>query len=596
MLVRRRWGKCVFAATSSRVSADWGGGMPSLSGETTSHDLQYLKNGAWIFLRTLDPSEQPREAAEQARANSELTAVRVVENRHDAAYQLTRRLTAYRSFSQEGEVGDMLISVPVGSATVCAQATDLYRPTAIDDARGLVTKFLNDSKVSLLEVMHDFSLASRMDNTPMLLQGACQKVAGHQARGGLVSVGAPKRSRELMKLCEDALKRLDQRFADKQRPIIPMPMDNLATEAEAIRSTEPAPEQDFEIGLRITATLREAGDWLGKLNAVVTGDSDGLGDPDRRLLDLFLADLLALPQCLRSLTGAPKPRRRLLWMLAGIHGGAYQPDEDLEKPVPPALVEALNRVMKRQSMKRSRWLIRQALVAEIDTRRPLADNTVGGEMTVLADFCKELSKLSVGLTNDPDVKLALESRAARMAGAGRVADDMATMRSLAERFAHIARLISLAPGSNNKAVLAQYAREMCNNRDDLLASFLGYSGQGEPLELGASVLRALFDSKVPSEIKADLGRMMDGLMVEILRDRLAKKRKLSGPEIMKHLLRCGQLPEGDAATTIKTLAIKLVKQPDFLPSFVSSYKSDADRKRALLRFREFLASTCGFLS
>jgi len=561
---------------------------PVALGEITeAFDLQSYREQAWVTLTTYEGAPEALAGTEQLASNAEVAGVRLVRRRTLVSYQFVEGLVVFRRLAPEVIDASPLWQPELApEVRLWRQPAQLSADPARDELRPLLGRFLEERRLSVIELLHGDQHMKALDGAGTLLQGVLQKVAPAQAR--LLKSSTPTVFKELMALMGQLSAQLHAE-AERERPL-PLAPGRFAATCRTLEQRHGA-NSSYHAWRALSAFLADAGSWLEKLDRLGQLIEGGLTPADLSLLDTVASDLMASAGLWREALGDQGNRLALMMALVDFLTGQGWS----RAPAQRVGVRALGELALCGGLPRTRFQVRRRLLRELYARQSLSPS---GDL--MADLTAQDSLFARMLGGDPafaadaEIVVALEDRARRGLTPEAVAQVYGSSSSaITERIERIQRLVRLVPGNTNKGLVFQQLRRVQAPEDVVRQCQREGGARGAALPLLADLHRALTAAAVDDPARNEFIDAVDQALLEVLqRDLLAPGRRPSLERFGQLIELCGRIGPGSGkarALVVETL-VRDIRTPKLLPSFLGRLKNDDERKDAMIRLHAFLAS------
>ncbi|MEI6557315.1 MAG: hypothetical protein WCO00_02830 [Rhodospirillaceae bacterium] len=527
-------------------------------------------------------------AAEQLYSDQTVDGVRVVRLEHYVDYDFTDSVIIFKRMTGETTEPDPLAPAnEIGTPFVWRQLGDFYRERGREELRGQLGRYMEDKRVTVLELIHSEKHSIDLDNAGTILQGVFQKVAVPLAQSSGGKVSAATLFKDMMSLWSQLVLQVRNDAAAVKVPKL-----------EPGRFLEVAAQFDKQFGAEvgsyhllrtIAAYLLDAKTWMEKLDRLGQLYSPDCERKHIRILDLQASEILSAAGPFRELLEEGSDRVSAMCTVANLFGGTYKTSSG-------AVVRGLatiNTLMNDSRMPRTRSTLRKRLLREIISRQPLLPGrSLMQELEGLNVLIRHLNEVAPSLVKDEEITDGLVQRAARAITVQTVAESVGVAAKVTEKLAVLSRLAQLAPGAVNKASVFRYFRSAMPP-DDLVRICLR-EGSNRLAAVGtlAEVMKTLIAAPIDEMTRSEILTAVDTMLLDIFKNdiMLAPNRAYADRISLLFKVCSGiQLSEGKArALAVETIGREF-RNPKFLPAFKQRFKNEAEMKDVLLKVKAFLA-------
>lgn len=562
-----------------------------LKGEVrVAFELHSLHGDVWLLVREADDLRQLEPVAAQLVDRGEVDGVRIARRRTHVDHDFVSSVIIRKRLRPGAADNDPLQGANPGrDYTWCDGVEDLIGDAQRQVFRALFARYLDENRLTPLEILHHERHARALDNAGTLVQGALQRLASRQVRGTQQSAVA--RMKELMALVEDAMAALTARArATPPEPLAPGgfkalverlraqagPAGGAADGREAMRAVRAA------VYRAIAEYLIAARSWVEKLDRLFQLYEPTLTVTEIRFIDSLAAEILASPLALRELAGEQADRLALILNAIDLYVGDLGRAGDL-----PQGVRVLSTLLADGLLPRTQAELRQGLLRHLYARQPLradrADKGLLQEMTAIDAISRHLKERTPTLAKDEEILDLLAGAAERLIQPEAVADLMAGSRSPSRRLDALLGVLEIAPGAGVKARLAPYLRSLLTV-DDLVRDWAGAAGRIDAIRPLCALAARLDASGLPRAVRHEMLEMLDTGLYDILRVDLVGNQAMPFVDRMLVLIRDGgKLPEGRARVfAAETLSLAF-KRPEFLLHYLERFPDAAGKRAAYMQ-------------
>lgn len=553
---------------------------------STLYQLQTFGGGRWTIVHEGPDRDALAAAGEAIIQGQKADGVRVMQAEHDEEYAFSwSRLVAagYRPGLREMPEPWTPVVRPGAAPAPCATHADLASDEARRFLQPFFQAFLEESRLTLLEILHDETAAGIASSAGTLMQTVLQRVAVIQAQG--TGKPAPERLKELQALVTARLQKLK---ADAQAgpPVALRPgkLEEGLLEVERRHGAE-AEHHQFRA---LAAYLGGGKAPADKLEILFQLYEPNLDPRHARLFDRLGGELLSLNATLQGVL-APKGRRRvdrMISMVDLLEGRFDRPVEEL-----PIGLRALSKLMVERGMPRCREAVRERLFREIAAKAPFTnESALSEEMRAIFQFFVHVQAVRPKMAAEMDFIEAIRERVDRMLQPSQIEEYLQGVKPLRDKLDRLLILAENSPVDLGKQRVAEPIRRNMGT-DDMMREFVAplkdRTGAIPTLaQLAQRFLAAKFDEKTEAEFVG----VFDAMIYDILREDVLKTRGTPLERMQRIVRLCTQppLPPGKARR-FATEAIKAsLGSPDFAKAYAERFPDEAQRRESLARLRDVL--------
>ncbi|WP_114394516.1 hypothetical protein [Oleisolibacter albus] len=534
----------------------------------TVYELHSLHGDAWLLVKEhagLHALE--RQGALLAQRN-EVDGVRVV-RRLDYVDHGFRTVVTLSKRLRPGvqETDPLAVAHPGRDVSWCDGPEDLLSDAARQLMRSFLGRYLDEQRVTPLEVLSYEVPARALDSAGTVLQGALQRIASLQVRGTRQTAAA--RMKALLAVIEAGLGGLNAAARAGAPP--PIPADGLAALSAALPAGEAGVRALFRA---VAAHLAPATTWVDKLDRLFRLWSRTLTVREMRVLDSLAAEILASPSALKALAGEQQTRLALVLNAIDLHAGHLGGGGTA---LPPG-VKCLSTLLAAGVLPRTLAELRHGLLRHLHARLPLGSN--GGlrdEMRATAQVLAHLRRHDPSLAEDEEVVEALSVRAGRLIQPEAVSDLVTPVRTILGRAELLLDLAAETPGEAAKAKLMPYLRPFVAPEDIVREQ----GNRMEAIKPLAGLASRLAAADLPAVPRREMLEILDSALFELIRAEILANTALAFTDRMLALLRlCPGLPEGRARQLATDQLTQALKRPEFILHYLERFTSVQARRDA----------------
>lgn len=562
---------------------------PDIVGEIRiSYELHSFRDQMWFRLAACDFRSEALAQAEKLVADQTVGGVRLVRLEYYVDYDFSDSIVIFKRMLPEVTEPDPLAPAnEIGAPFYWRQISDFYRERGRDELRSYLGRYLEDRRITALELIHSEKHLIDLDSAGTTLQGVLQKVALPVAQGTGGKVSAATLFKDMMSLWSQLVLQLrNDANAVKVPKLEPGKFGAIATDLTRRYGVEVG---NYHIFRAIAAHLIDAKTWLEKLDRLGQLYSHDCQRPQVRILDTQAADILSAAGPFRELLEEGGDRVGAMCAIGSLYGGSF-------KSAQGALsrgMSALNTLMNDGRMPRTRSTLRRRLLRELVSRAPLLPGRgLMSELEGLNIIIRHYNEDAPTLIKDEEITDALVNRGSRALTAQGVAECIGTAQRVTEKLAVLSRLAILSPGPYNKATVFRHFRAVMPPDDLVRICLREANNRLAAVGTLAEVMRTLVAAPIDEMTRAEVLGAVDAALLDIFKNDIMLAPNRTYPDRIALLLKvCSgiQLPDGKArALAVETIGREF-RNPKFLPQLKQRFKTEAEIKDILIRVKAFLA-------
>ncbi|ASG21022.1 hypothetical protein AZA_41338 [Nitrospirillum viridazoti Y2] len=553
----------------------------------TAFELHSLHNDQWLLVKEGPDLRQIEPAAALLIDRKEVDGVRIVRRRDYLDHDFKSHITVRKRLRPGvAETDPLQIANPGRDASWCDKPEDFTGDVQRQVIRGLFARYLDDVRVTPLEVLYYEVAARALDNAGTLVQGALQRLASQQVRGSQQS--AVSRMKELMAMVDDGLSRLLAKA--KGNPVPPLAPGGLKALSDKLAAggADPIP------GLyRATAAyLAGCKSWMEKLDRLFRLFSPELTVREMRIIDSIAAEIMGSSLALRELVGKEADRIELVLNAINLYVGKLGKVEmDAAGSHLPGVI-TLSELLAQGVLPRTLAELRLGLLRHLHARLPFhGERNIQDELRALVRIQDHLKVTAPTLVNDEEIQEAIALRADKLIQPEAMSDVMALARGTYSKINLILSLVNMAPGRQAKAKLAPYLRSLIVP-DDIVWDMGCQNRRMDIIQPLSELSDRIQNAGLPETSKREMLDILDSALFETVRTEIVGNQAMGFADRMLALINtCGGLPEGRARTFASETLTTALRRPEFILNYLERFESATERRDNYFKLCENLAAS-----
>jgi hypothetical protein len=550
------------------------------------YELHTYHGSYWLCARITEDREEAESGARNAQADKVGFGVRVARCTEYEDYGHVSRTIVSRALWRDGMVDPtipLIMPVPGGDG-LCRTPADLRGDRAREIIAASLQRYLDDNRLTPIELVHSETHALRLNDAGTTLQGALQKAAINQVQGSDVPV--QRRFKELLALTDQTL--ADLRADAKKVPVRACVPGGYGSQCAGLEAKHGA-STSYHVFRALALYLADTKGWIGKLDALGHLVEEDMPARYVMPLDAILAEIVNATNAPVELTG-PEHADRLTQIraLVDLHAGRYEPPANRASDG----IRALNWLIGKGLCPRTRSTIERRVIRELTNLAPLKAERALWNQAQTLHLLMELFRATPPLADDIEMLETLEQRALRLINPESVTEAISQCRLPSEKVRTLVRIVDLMPYVASKAKMTEFVRAAWSP-DDLVRES---GGKDRPAALPVLVgmHRDVSGAEMDAETKARLLADLDNTLLDIIRSDVLNAPNRSFMDRILQLMKlcaASPLPEGKARACAVEAVGRAVNSPEFLEPFMKRFKAEAERKQALLSLRNLLKTS-----
>jgi hypothetical protein len=465
----------------------------------------------------------------------------------------------------------------------CASHDDFVTDEARAHIFPHVAKYLEENRLTLLELLHVESSADLALNAGALVQTTVQRIAAVQCAGTQKSVAT--RVKELDILLTGRMRKL--REASQSGAPFPFRPGKFGEQIAAIEEKHGS-DSLFHTYRAFAHYLAGSRSWGEKVERLFELYEPDLEPRHARAFDRLGAEMLTHASTVRDvLVVAGRRRVDRVIAHADLLAGRFAKPLDLL----PIGLRAMGKLLTEGSIPRCRAALFDRFVRDIGARVNLGnENSLYDEFEVMNHLIDHLKTRHPALHKEPVVADTIQDRVDRMSHHDRIAEYLAGVKGVGERLDRLLGLGAIAPLPLCRQRIAVHMRSLMKAEDLVREYVQPHKDKASAIpvlaKLGDRIVQVGFEP--PAE--AYLLGILDTILVDVLKTDVLKAR-ISPLERMQKLIRLctlPPLPPGRARKIVAEAIAAGMASPEFEKSYVERFPAPQDRDQALGKLKDIL--------
>ncbi|SNR99249.1 hypothetical protein SAMN05880556_101982 [Azospirillum sp. RU38E] len=546
----------------------------------TVFELHSFHGDTWLVVRESPDLRQLEPSAAMLVQRAEVDGIRLVRRTDYIDHEFTTTVTMVKRLRAGVQEADPLARANPGrDASWCDQPDDVLGDVQRQVMRVFFAKYLDEKRLTPLEVLTYEVHAKALDGAGTVVQGALQRLASIQVRG--TKQTAVSRMKELMALADNGLARLLRNA--KAGPALAIGPGGLAALFDAYKG--PADQLVPALYRALAAYLADTKNWVEKLDRLFQLANPALSSREMRLLDSLAAEILASPFALKELAGQETTRLDLVLKAIDLYVGNLARDGGVQLPG----VRALSTLLADGALPRTLAELRLGLLRHLHARLPLrSDRGIRDEMQATVEVLTHLRRKAPALARDEEVLEALSQRADRLIQPEAMSELIGPIRSTLTRAETVLSLAESAPGDAPRAKIATYLRPLIAPEDIIREE----GSRLEAIKTLATLARRVAMSGMPVGLRREMLDILDTAIFENIRTEILSSQTMNYTDRILAIIRlCGGLPEGRARQLAGDQLTQALKRPEFILNYLERFPGAQERRDAYFKLCSAMAES-----
>lgn len=538
----------------------------------TVYELHSFHGDLWLVVRESSDLRQLEPSAAMLVQRNEVDGIRLVRRSDYRDHEFVTTVTMVKRLRNGVLEADPLARANPGrDASWCDKPDDLMGDIQRQMFRTFFARFLDEKRLTPLEVLNYEVHARALDGAGTTVQGALQRLASVQVRGSKQT--AASRMKELMAIADAGLATLVKNA--KGNPPVKIGPGGLLEVAEAHKG--PTEEVPHILYRSVAAHLADAKSWVEKLDRLFMLSTPELTVREMRILDSIAAEILASPLALKELAGQEKTRLELVLNAVDLYVGNLGSGQGEQ----PMGVKALSVLLSEGVLPRTMAELRLGLLRHLHSRLPLrSDRGIRDEMEATVEVITYLRQHAPTLARDEEVLEALAQRADRLIQPEAMSELIGPIRGAMSKAETVLSLAETSPGDAPKAKIATYLRSLIVPED-----FIREVGNRmEAIKTLGTFARRIVMSGMPAGPKREMAEILDSSIFDNIRTEILANQSMPFADRILTIVRlCGGLPEGRARQLAADQLTQALKRPEFILNYLERFQGAQERRDAYFK-------------
>lgn len=551
-------------------------------GNLIHYEIFVRRRGGWTLHDALEQRNEAKTQAKDLLGQSGIIEVKVVKETQaeDGTFQSVSIFEA-----GEKEVKKKKPAAAEETSLPCFRPEDLHSAHARATIARVLKAFLEEHRVTPMELIHSGPLLEKLEARSTVLQGAVQQVSIAMASGGDISVQDIFR-----KLMDLALLAMDRVVTDDRKGRFKeLPSGSIAGFAAKLPA---GADLTYLLAAAIAKRLRKAREPNEKLTCLLEllGTLPPEGETRKeaaRVVDAFAAETLRMPNALSQVIGKNAELGDKLRIFADLFLGRTHLLVD-----DAASLRQLAQVLKAGLLPSTMSALSDMILTEIRGQKRLHPSDFETELGTIRHLAQQLVYGIGEHLSIEDLTDAFTMRSRRLVTQETISTYLNSATGHAERIEKLLDLEENIVGAQSKRVLASYIQpliasvqfesQMLDEQTHVLARLKRIA------DLQMAAKRAKFEDADKLELTDSLGRLAE--KVEARGQFFKQIETKSAPPADKafmvmRLLERGAMPKGLCWERARTFIRSQIKKPDFAQSLCPDHAKPEDHAERRAEFR-----------
>ncbi|WP_096702286.1 hypothetical protein [Magnetospirillum sp. 15-1] len=466
----------------------------------------------------------------------------------------------------------------------CAKLEDFYSPGSRDLIGRFLTNFTESLVITPTELVFSAKYQKRLSDTGRIMMNAVDKIATLQAKTRGES--AAQRLRDLNALISAGMKKAWDDDKDKPPPAVTP--ESFSAYCAGLKGS-PA-ENNYAANRALTEILFSHKVWKDKIAVLVKMFALTKGKDENRHVEQVLSECLKSDPALDQMLGLCETLEERCNDLADLWKGEWK-QRDTAHPV----VETIAAMISDGSAPNCKASVEYSLLRTLASKMPLRSAEPEIEIFALFDLFKRMW-IGTTLIGGGKALISLERRQARHLNKEGVTDLLRERKVVADRYAFLMQLSTVAVGQGNRAMLKTFIEHYFGDKDFIPRVVAGQEPPVPKLQTLTGIHRTIKASWLPDGDKVAFAAQVEAAQTQLLKNsRLFEQidKKGGGPAqkvlTLLDLSRKGTFIDGGNMDAVRQILNGYLRDGGFLTDYLGT-ASGEERDRKMLLLTKTLAS------
>jgi hypothetical protein len=466
----------------------------------------------------------------------------------------------------------------------CAKVEDFFSPGSRDLIGRFLTNFTESLVITPTELVFSAKYQKRLNDAGRTMMNAVDKIATLQAK--LKGESAAQRLRDLNTLISAGMKKVWDDDKDKPPPAITP--ESFSGYYAGLKGTPV--EKDYAANRALTELLFAHKVWKDKVTVLVKMLELTKGKDESRYVEQILSECLKSDPALDQMLGLCETLEERCNDLADLWKGEWK-----QRDTAHQAMTAIAGMIADGSAPNCKASVEYSLLRTLANKMPLRSAEPEIEISALFDLFKRMWTGST-LIGGAKALVSLERRQARHLNKEGVTDLLRERKVLADRYAFLMQLTTVAVGQGNRATLKTFIDHYFGDKDFVPRVVTGQEPPVPKLQTLAGIHRSIKASWLPEGDKQAFMAQVEAAQTQLLKNaRLFEQidKKGGGPAqkvlTLLDLCRKGTFIDGTNMDAVRQLLNNYIRDAGFLTDYLGT-ASGEEKERKMMLLSKTLAS------
>lgn len=466
----------------------------------------------------------------------------------------------------------------------CTKVEDFFSAGSRDLIGRFLTNFTESLIITPTELVFSAKYQKRLNDAGRTMMNAVDKIATLQAK--LKGGSAAQRLRDLNTLISAGMKKLWDDEKDKPPPAVTP--EGFSAYCAGLKGSPV--EKDYAANRVLTEILFSHKVWKDKVAVLVKMFHLTKGKDENRYIEQVLSECLKSDPALDQMLGLCESLEERCNDLADLWKGEWK-----QRDTAHAVVADLATMIADGSAPNCKASVEYSLLRTLASKMPLRSAEPEIEIIALFELFKRMWT-GTTLIGGGKALISLERRQGRHLNKEGVTDLLRERKVLADRYAFLMHLTTVAVGQGNRATLKTFIDHYFSDKDFVPRVVSGQEPPVPKMQTLAGIHRAIKASWLPDAEKAAFMAQMEAAQAQLLKNsRLFEQidKKGGGPAqkvlTLLDLSRKGTFIDGATMDAVRQLLNNYLRDPGFLTDYLGT-ASGEEKERKMMLLTKTLAS------
>ena len=467
---------------------------------------------------------------------------------------------------------------PLLDGSDCNSIEDFFSIGSRDLIGRFFTNFIESVVITPTELVFSAKAQKRLNDAGRVMMNAVDKIATLQAKARNSS--ASQRLRDLNALISAGMKKIWD--DDKEKPIPAITPATFNTFVSELKVS--GVERDYVINRTLVEHLSQYKVWKDKVAVLVQLHEQTKGKPESAYIEFILSECIKSDMALDQLFGLFETLEERCGDLGDLWKGEWKP----RATTYPAMV-AINAMVAEGIAPNIKAAAEYSLLRALASKTPIRSAEPEIEIQALFDLFKRLWT-GTTLIGGAKCMMSLERRQARHLSKEGVTDLLRERKVLADRYAFLMQISTVAIGQSNRATLKSFMEHYFGDKDFVPRVVAGQDPPVLKLQTLSGLHRSIRSSWLGEGDKTTFLAQVEAAQALLLKnsrlfEQVEKKGGSASQKVLTlvDLCRKGTFIDGANMAAVRGVIEGYLRDPSFLSDYLGGAAGEEkERKMTLL--------------